>query len=157
MTQTFTPPFGVETIEQIIPHRFPFLLIDRVTFMDETMVRATKNLSINEHVFQGHFPGHPVFPGVLQIEAMAQAGAVWILSKPENQGKIAFLMKVSEAKFRRPAVPGDTLEIEGTVSNLKSRTGQIDARILVDGKEISSATILFAFQRGDGGAPASGG
>lgn len=156
MTKTYTPPFGVETIMQIIPHRFPFLLIDTVTHIDESRVRAVKNLSINEAVFEGHFPGHPVFPGVLQIEAMAQAGAVWILSKPENQGKIAFLMKVSEAKFRRPAVPGDRLEIEGTVSNLKSRTGQIDATISVDGKEISSATILFAFQREEGGSAATG-
>jgi beta-hydroxyacyl-ACP dehydratase FabZ len=155
MSFLYETPFGVETIMKIIPHRYPMLLLDRVIELGESTVRAEKCLTMNEGIFQGHFPDHPVYPGVLQIETMAQAGAVWILSKPENAGKIAYLMKVTEAKFRRPAVPGDRLVIQGTLLNLKSRTGQIDATISVDDKVISSASIFFAFQRDAGAATAA--
>jgi len=155
MSFLYKTPFGVETIMKIIPHRYPMLLLDRVTELGESAVRAEKCLTINEGVFEGHFPDHPVFPGVLQIEVMAQAGAVWVLSKPENAGKIAYLMKVTEAKFRRPAVPGDRLMVHGILSNLKSRTGQIEATISVDEKVISSATIFFAFQKDAGAASAA--
>lgn len=153
MSFLYQPPFGIETIEKIIPHRYPFLLVDRITELGEDTVRGTKCLSMNEEVFSGHFPGHPVYPGVLQIETMAQVGAVWILAHPEHAGKIAYLMTVKEAKFRAPAVPGDVLEIFGRISHLKSRTGVLDATISVSGKLVSSCSIMFAFQKEESSAP----
>jgi beta-hydroxyacyl-ACP dehydratase FabZ len=141
------PPFGIDTILKIIPHRYPFLLVDRITEFTENSVKGIKNLTVNEGVFQGHFPGQPVYPGVLHIETMAQVGACWILSRRENLGKVAYLMTVEEAKFRRPALPGMRLEISGVISNLKSRTGKLTANITCEGQELSSAIILFAFQK----------
>ncbi|MDX2175539.1 MAG: 3-hydroxyacyl-ACP dehydratase FabZ [Candidatus Sumerlaeia bacterium] len=141
------PPFGSDTIKLILPHRYPFLLIDTVDHLDEAGVRGRKLLTVNEEVFNGHFPQQAVYPGVLQVETMAQLGAVWVLSQEEHAGKIAYLMGVNNAKFRRPALPGQVLHVEGVVSKMRSRTGQLDARILVDGKEISSAEILFAFAK----------
>ncbi len=140
-------PFGVLTIQKIIPHRYPFLLVDEVLELGEMSFRAAKNLTVNEEFFVGHFPGAPVYPGVLQIETMAQAGAVWVLNQPDQAGRIAYLMKVEEARFRNPAVPGDRLEIIGDVKSYKGRTGTCDIRIEVRGREISSATILFAIPK----------
>ena len=97
----YQPPFGVEIIRRILPHRYPFLLVDGVTDLGETLLRGYKNLSANEEVFQGHFPSHPVYPGVLHIETLAQVGAVWLLNQPENFGKIAYLMTVDGVKIRR--------------------------------------------------------
>lgn len=150
----FTPPFGVPTIEKILPHRHPFLLVDGMTEFREDGMRGFKNLSANEGVFVGHFPGHPVYPGVLQVETMAQVGACWILARRENLGKVAYLMSMESAKFRRPAEPGMRLEVNGVVKNLKSRTGRLEAEITCEGAVISSATILFAFQKDDRGTGA---
>ena len=143
----FAAPFGVEVIQEILPHRYPFLLIDRVTKMEDAHIEGTKNLTVNEPFFQGHFPGQPVYPGALQVESIAQLGAVWILSKRENLGKTAYLMTVELAKFRRPAVPGDSLKLEGNVTNLKSRTGRFVGRISVEDKVISEIVVTFAFQK----------
>jgi beta-hydroxyacyl-ACP dehydratase FabZ len=150
----YVPPFDTRVIQRIIPHRHPFLLVDGITEFTPDSVSGYKYLSIAEPVFQGHFPGEPVYPGVLQIETVAQVGACWILGRRENQGKIAYLMSVEEAKFRRPAVPGMRLDVHGKITNLKSRTGRLAAEVTVDGKVISNVTILFAFQKGDAG-PAS--
>jgi beta-hydroxyacyl-ACP dehydratase FabZ len=149
----YVPPFDCSTIVKILPHRYPFLLVDGITEFRPDGVKGYKNLTMNEEVFQGHFPGHPVYPGVLQIETIAQVGACWILARKENMGKIAYLMTVEEAKFRRPALPGMRLEVDGIITNLKSRTGRFEAEITCDGKTISSATILFAFQKGESGEP----
>ncbi|MCB2153367.1 3-hydroxyacyl-ACP dehydratase FabZ [bacterium] len=143
----FTPPFGVEVIQKIIPHRYPFLLVDRITDMGEDYIAGIKNLTANEALFTGHFPAHAVFPGVLQIETMAQVGACWILSREENRGKIAYLMSVESAKFRRPAEPGDQLKVWGKITNLKSRTGKFISHIKVDEKVICECTLMFAFQK----------
>lgn len=150
-TLLYEPPFGVEIIKKLIPHRYPFLFLDRVLEICDSKIVAQKALTANEDVFNGHFPGMPVFPGVLQIEAMAQAGAVWILDRPEHAGKIPYLMTVKEGKFRRPAEPGELLIIKGEVTSLRSRMGELTAHIEVDGKVISSCIIMFAFAKDDTG------
>ncbi|MEQ8822555.1 MAG: 3-hydroxyacyl-ACP dehydratase FabZ [Sumerlaeia bacterium] len=144
----FTPPFGVEVIKQIIPHRYPFLLIDRITAMGEDWVQGYKNLSANEGVFDGHFPQEPVYPGVMMIETFAQAGACWILSHREHHGKLAYLMTIESAKFRSKAVPGDRIEIDGKITNLRSRTGRIVGKLTVEDRLICEATLTFAFAAG---------
>ena len=99
----------INQIKEILPHRYPFLLIDRVISIDGNKIVAIKNVTANENYFQGHFPIEPVMPGVLIIEALAQTGAVAILSKDEFKGKIAYFAGIDKAKFRRKVVPGDTL------------------------------------------------
>lgn len=145
----YQPPFGIETIQKIIPHRYPFLLVDGITELGPDYVRGYKLLTANEEVFQGHFPGHPVYPGVLQLESVAQAGCCWILSRKEHQGKVAYLMSVDSTKFRRPVAPGDRLDLYGKITNLKSRTGRLEAEIRVDDALVSQMVLMFAFSRSD--------
>lgn len=150
------PPFGEATIKKIIPHRYPFLLIDRMTELEWRHMRGYKNLSLNEEVFQGHFPNHPVYPGVLHIETLAQMGAVWILNQRGNEGMNAFLLKVEAARFRRPVGPGDRLDLFGRITNLKTRTGRMEGEIHVDGKLVSEATVMFSLvPHGANGAEAA--
>lgn len=140
-------PFGVKTIRKIIPHRYPFLLVDGITELGDRHVKGFKLLSIGDPVFQGHFPNEPIYPGVMQIETMAQVGACWILNRKENLGKIAYLMSVESAKFRKPAVPGMRLDIIGEITNYKGRFGKLEGRMTSNGELVSSATVLFAFQK----------
>lgn len=113
-----------EDIQKIIPHRYPFLLIDRILEMDEG-VRAVgiKNVSANEQYFQGHFPDMPIMPGVLQIEALAQVGAVAVLSMPQNQGKLAYFAALDNVRFRKPVKPGDQLILEMKLDRIRGRIG----------------------------------
>lgn len=142
----FNVPMGLEDIRRVLPHRYPFLLIDRITRIDvENRVFAGhKSVSGNEPFFQGHFPDEAIMPGVLIIEAMAQIGGTGILTLPQNQGKYAYLLGVDKAKFRKPVVPGDRLEIECTLRKFRKTTGICDCVATVDGHKVTEATLTFA-------------
>lgn len=135
----------VETIMKILPHREPFLFVDRVVHL-EVGKRATgiKNVTINDYFFRGHFPGKPVMPGVIIMEAMAQVGGVMMLAPEENRGKLAFFLAADNVKFRKTVVPGDQLVLEVLAGKIKSRTGQVHAKALVDGKVVAEADLMFA-------------
>jgi len=133
----------IEDIQKIIPHRFPFLLIDRILEIEEDKKAVgIKNVSINEWFFQGHFPGRPVMPGVLIVEAMAQVAGVLTLSKKENRGKIAYFMSIDKVKFRKTVVPGDQLLFIVEATKLKSKIGQMSGKTYVDGKLAAEATLM---------------
>ena len=134
----------IREVMRILPHRYPFLLIDRVIEL-EGYRRAVgiKNVSINEPYFQGHWPGQPVMPGVLIVEAMAQLSGVLLLRKLEHTGKLAVLLSIDQIKLRRAVVPGDQLRIESVAENVKPRTGRVICRATVDGKLAAQARIKF--------------
>ena len=137
---------NIEEIKAIIPHRYPFLLVDQITEVEENRVVGKKNVTINEPFFQGHFPDYPVMPGVLILEALAQTGAVAILGKEENKGKIGFLAGIDKARFRRQVRPGDTLTLEVEIIRLKGPIGKGRAKATVDGETACEAEIMFAIQ-----------
>lgn len=134
----------INEIKKIIPHRYPFLLVDRIEEM-EPGVKAVgyKNVTANEPFFQGHFPEYPVMPGVLLIEALAQVGAVAILSLEENKGKLAFFGGIKNAKFRKQVVPGDVVRLETEIIKCKGPMGVGKAVATVDGKLAAEAEISF--------------
>ena len=138
------PQLDITQIEKILPHRYPFLLVDRVTELTETRAVGLKCVTINDYFFRGHFPGRPVMPGVLIVEAMAQVAGIIMLNKREHHGKLAYFMAVDKVKFRRPVVPGDVLVLEAELGKLRSRTGAVSARALVDGKLVCEAELMFA-------------
>jgi len=141
----YTPPLDVEAIQEIIPHRNPFLLIDRVEeIKDDLVIKGYKNVTANEPFFLGHFPGKPIMPGVLIVEAMAQLGAVYILAKPENQGRLAYFMTIDNAKFRRPVIPGDRLELELTIVKMRKSVGKVHGEAKVKDQTVAEADISFA-------------
>jgi beta-hydroxyacyl-ACP dehydratase FabZ len=133
-------------IEKIIPHRYPFLLIDRVLEMEAARrIVALKSVSMNEPFFPGHFPGAPVMPGVLIIEAMAQAGAVLLLHDMDDRGsKLVYFTGIDKARFRRPVVPGDQIRFELEVLKLRARTCKMRGRATVEGELAAEAEILSA-------------
>jgi 3-hydroxyacyl-[acyl-carrier-protein] dehydratase len=132
-------------ILRFLPHRYPFLLIDRVLEADEKRFRALKNVTFNEPHFQGHFPGYPIMPGVLILEAMAQAAVGTLARQPGMvPGSLVFLAGVEEARFKKPVVPGDTLILEGELLFFRRGLGKVAVRALVEGEERASATLSFA-------------
>ncbi len=142
-------PVDIVRIQGMLPHRFPFLLVDRVVELEpHVRIRALKNVTFNEPFFQGHFPGHPVMPGVLVIEAMAQAaGLLTQLSEGEyreGERPMYYLVKVDNARFSRTVGPGDQLSLEVTLKRMRRRMGQYDCVARVDGAEVASAEILCA-------------
>ena len=131
-------------ISKILPHRYPFLLIDKIIHLTPgKQITAQKNITFNEHFFQGHFPQEPIMPGVLIIEALAQAGACAILSMDENKGKIAYLAAIDKAKFKSKAVPGDVLILDVSIITLKSRAGTGLAVAKCNDKTVAQANITF--------------
>ena len=134
-----------KAIEEIIPHRDPFMLIDEVTELEPgKRVVAVKHLKEDEYWFKGHFPGHPVQPGVLMIEMLAQAGAVCVLSLPENKGKLAFFAGIDKARFRKMVYPGDTLTLTVELTKFRGPVGFGSAVATVNGAKAVTAEISFA-------------
>lgn len=135
----------ISEILEVLPHRYPFLLVDRVAEV-EPGKRAVgiKNVTINEPFFQGHFPGRPVMPGVLIIEAMAQVGAVALLAAPENRGKLGLFTGIDGARIRRQVVPGDQLRMEVEMTRVRGPMGKGQARAWVDEKLAAEAELMFA-------------
>ena len=127
-----------------LPHRYPFVLVDRILEVTDTGAVGIKQVSFNEWFFQGHFPGQPIMPGVLIVEAMAQVGAVALLSRPEHEGKIPFFAGLDAVRFRRPVVPGDTLRLEVELTRIRSNAGRGQGRALVDGRLAAEAELMFA-------------
>lgn len=136
---------SIEDIMNVLPHRYPFLLIDRIISMEPNKKAVgIKNVTVNDYFFQGHFPQRPVMPGVLIIEAMAQVGGVLMLANEINKGKLAYFMAADKVKFRKTVEPGDQLVIEVNCGRIKSKTGTVYTKAFVDNKPVAEATLMFA-------------
>jgi 3-hydroxyacyl-[acyl-carrier-protein] dehydratase len=135
----------INKIREIIPHRYPFLLVDRITFL-EPGIKAIgyKNVTSNEPFFQGHFPGNPIMPGVLIIEALAQLGCVAMLVKEEHKGKIGLFAGIDNVRFKKPVVPGDKLDLYVELLKLKGPIGKFKGEAKVDNQLAAEAEVLFA-------------
>jgi 3-hydroxyacyl-[acyl-carrier-protein] dehydratase len=136
--------FSVERVMELLPHRYPFLLIDKVVSLDveEKTIVAIKNVTANEPFFQGHFPGKPIMPGVLIIEAMAQAAGLCALESDKSlQGHLFFFLSIESAKFRIPVVPGDVLRIEAKISKSRGPLSKFDCAAYVEGKLVTEAIL----------------
>ncbi|MDF7639532.1 3-hydroxyacyl-ACP dehydratase FabZ [Lactobacillus sp. ESL0791] len=134
-------------IQKILPHRYPMLLVDRVLdYCPGEYAIARKNLTMNESFFQGHFPGNPVMPGVLITEALAQTGAIALLTMPEFKGKTAYFGGIKQVRFRKMVTPGDTLRLEVQLDKLRGNAGIGKARALVDGQVACNGELTFAIQ-----------
>ncbi|MEN8146999.1 MAG: 3-hydroxyacyl-ACP dehydratase FabZ [Campylobacterota bacterium] len=137
----------VVEIQEILPHRYPFLLVDRVNSLDKgENIIAFKNVSISEPVFEGHFPGHPIYPGVMILEGLAQAGGLLAfqsmdLSKEEVKQKVVYFMSIDKAKFRKPVRPGDRLEYRVSVIKRKGQIWMLDGKAYVDDQLVSEAEL----------------
>jgi UDP-3-O-[3-hydroxymyristoyl] N-acetylglucosamine deacetylase/3-hydroxyacyl-[acyl-carrier-protein] dehydratase len=135
--------FDIAEVMRILPHRYPFLMVDRVNRIEGNKIVAVKNVSINEFYFQGHFPQHPIMPGVLQLEAIAQVAGILMLKQAENFGKIAYFMSAESVKWRKPVRPGDQLLIEVELIKSRGKIGKARGLCQVDGEVVSEADVTF--------------
>jgi len=140
--------YDVVDIQKILPHRFPFLLIDRVTKIEKSVqIEGYKNVTIGEHIFQGHFPDHPIYPGVMIIEGMAQAGGILAFEsmdeneQTDSQNKVVYFMSIDKAKFRSPVTPGDKLDYHLSVIKHKGTIWVLNGKAYVDGKLVAQAEL----------------
>jgi len=127
----------------LLPHRYPFIMVDRVLKLEGNRIVAVKNVTINEPYFQGHFPGHPIMPGVLQLEAMAQVAGIVMLRRAESGGQIAYFMAAEDVKWRKPVVPGDVLVIEVELTKMRGKIGRAKGVCKVQGEVVSEAEVTF--------------
>lgn len=143
-----TMPMDINAIMKILPHRYPFLLVDRIVELEHgKRCVGIKNVTVNEPFFPGHFPGHPIMPGVLIVEAMAQVAGImaYLASDEETQKKVSYFMGIDNAKFRKPVVPGDQLRIEITTTMNRRNIWGVDGKAYVDGKVVTEASLKATF------------
>ncbi len=133
----------IDDLMKILPHRYPFLMVDRITKIEGNRIVGLKNVTINEPYFQGHFPGHPIMPGVLQLEAIAQVAGILMLKQAENFGKIAYFMSAENVKWRRPVRPGDQVEIDIEMTKFRGKIGKAKGSCRVAGETVSEADVTF--------------
>jgi beta-hydroxyacyl-ACP dehydratase FabZ len=141
------PPLDIQEIRDILPHRYPMLLVDKILELEEERIVGIKNVTVNEPFFIGHFPEFPVMPGVLVVEAMAQVAGVLVLkSVPDRKNKLVLLASIEEAKFRRPVRPGDQLRIEMKVTKRKATIAKMHGQATVDGVIVAEAVLMCVLQ-----------
>jgi beta-hydroxyacyl-ACP dehydratase FabZ len=146
----------IDAIKEILPHRYPFLLVDRIVELEPERIVGIKNVTVNEPFFAGHFPGFPVMPGVLIVEAMAQTAGVLVLkSIPDRASKIVLLASVDVAKFRRPVRPGDQLRMELTLLKKKASVAKMAGKATVDGQLVAEAEMMCKLADKDESEPAA--
>ncbi len=137
------PIMDLPAIREILPHRYPMLLVDRIVELEEERIVGIKNVTVNEPFFLGHFPDFPVMPGVLIVEAMAQVAGVLVLSRiPDRHSKLVLLASIEQAKFRKPVVPGDQLRIEMVVTKIKTSVAKMHGTATVEGVVVAEAEVL---------------
>ncbi len=138
------PVADIRQVLEMLPHRYPFMLVDRVTEIEPgKRIAGYKNITYNEPFFQGHFPSAPIMPGVLQLEALAQLSGILLLQKPEDRGSLAYFMAIDRARFRKPVQPGDRLDLVGTVLKMKPRLLKVHGEALVEGTLVSEGELMF--------------